>query len=180
MTVTQFDIAPLKGGALWGFLEQAKTLRLATIIGRQPINISPVWFVIRSEHIYFFIDPTVGDPGRAATPASQHLPALEKGSDVSGVIDDGEDMSNFRGVQVTGSVTPVKATKLKEELLDITLVKYFYEGHPHLEHFLSKGAVEERHWYKIIAKKLNGWDRRLLPQPPIMERRILPSHLRKS
>ncbi|MFP6681500.1 MAG: pyridoxamine 5'-phosphate oxidase family protein, partial [Gammaproteobacteria bacterium] len=77
MPVTQFDIAPLKGASLWGYLEQARTMRLATVTGRQAIEVSPVWFVVRNETIYFVIDPTVGDPGRSTTPASRHLPALD-------------------------------------------------------------------------------------------------------
>lgn len=178
MPVTQFDIAPLKGASLWGYLEQARTMRLATVTGRQAIEVSPVWFVVRNETIYFVIDPTVGDPGRSTTPASRHLPALDSGGRVSAVVDDGEDLSNFRGVQLAGKTTLVEDTALNEELLDLSLEKYFYIGHPHLEHYLSRGAIELRRWYQLVTDRIEGWDRRLLPQPPILERRVLPPHLR--
>jgi len=179
MSVKESDIAPLKDATLWGFLEKAKTLRLATVLGRKPITVSPVWFVTRQNFIYFFIDPTIGDPGRATTQGAKHLSALDGGGKVSGVIDEGEDLSSFRGVSLEGAATPVKNGKIKEELTDLTLVKYFYEGHPHLEHFLSQGALEERRWYKVIVQTLDGWDRRMLPQAPIMERRVFPHQTRK-
>jgi len=180
MPVTQYDIAPLAGASLWGYLEQAGTMRLATVSGRQAIEVSPVWFVVRLETIYFAIDPTVGDPGRSETPASRHVRTLESGGRVSGVVDDGDDLSNFRGVQLAGKATLVENTKLKDELVDLALEKYFYIGHPHLEHYLSRGALDERRWYRLVTDRVEGWDRRLLPQPPIMERRVLPPHLRKS
>ena len=180
MPVTQYDIAPLTGASLWGYLERATTMRLATVTGRQAIEVSPVWFVVRLETIYFPIDPTVGDPGRAATPASRHMRTLDSGGRVSGVIDDGEDLSNFRGVQLTGKAAHVSDPGLADELLDLALEKYFYIGHPHLEHYLSRGALDERRWYEFVPDRVLGWDRRLLPQPPIMERRVLPPHLRMS
>ncbi|MDP6183738.1 MAG: pyridoxamine 5'-phosphate oxidase family protein, partial [Gammaproteobacteria bacterium] len=102
MPVTQYDIAPLTGAALWGYLEKATMMRLATVSGRQAIEVSPVWFVVRIETVYFAIDPTVGDPGRSVTPAARHVRALDSGGRVSGVVDDGEDLSNFRGVQLAG------------------------------------------------------------------------------
>ncbi len=179
MPVTQSDIAPLTGAALWGYLEKAKTMRLATVTGRQAIEVSPLWFVVRLETIYFPIDPTVGDPGRAATPASRHLPVLDSNKGrVSAVIDDGEDLTNFRGVQLAGKANAVENSNLTEKLLDLVLEKYFYIGHPHLEHYLSRGAVELRRWFCLVPDRMDGWDRRLLPQPPILEGRILPPHLR--
>ena len=126
------------------------------------------------------IDPTIGDPGRSTTPAWRHLPALESGGRVSGVIDDGEDLSNFRGVQLSGKAEKVEQADLKEELLDLALEKYFYIGHPHLEHYLSRGMIEARSWYRLVPERVVGWDRRQLPQPPVMDRRTLPPFLLKA
>lgn len=179
MAVTQFDIAPLRDEALWGYLEVAKTMRLATVKGREAIEVSPVWFVVRKQALYFAIDPVVGDPGRSATPASRHLPALESGGKLSAVVDDGEDLTTFRGVQIAGRAEEITDARLGEELVDLALEKYFYMAHPHLEHYLSTGMLDARRWFRIEADRIEGWDRRLLPQPPIMERRILPPHLRK-
>ena len=125
------------------------------------------------------IGPVVGDPGRATTPASRHLPNLDADCKVSGVVDDGEDLTNFRGVQLAGKASEVKGAKLRDELVDLALEKYFYIGHPHLEHYLSRGMMDERRWFRLVPDRIEGWDRRLLPQPPIMERRVLPPHLRK-
>lgn len=180
MPVTQFDIAPLSGAAIWGYLEHAKTLRLATALPGEPIEVSPVWFVATEEEIYFFIDPVVGDPGRSLTPASRHLTALDDGGQVSAVIDDGDDLTNFRGVQVAGRARAVNDPELVEELVDLSLEKYFYIGHPHLEAYLSQGMLEARRWFQLVPDRIEGWDRRLLPQPPIMERRVLPPHVRKT
>jgi hypothetical protein len=179
MPVTQYEIAPLTGAALWGFLEKAPTMRLATVSKDEAIEVSPVWFVVRDEVLYFPIDPTVGDPGRSTTPAWRHLPALDAGGRVSAVIDDGEDLSNFRGVQLSGKAAKVDKADLKDELLDLALEKYFYMGHPHLEHYLSRGMIEARVWYRLVLDRVTGWDRRLLPQPPVMDRRTLPPYLIK-
>ena len=179
MPVTQYDIAPLAGPAMWGYLEHARMMRLATAIGKEPIEVSPVWFVVRRQAVYFPIDPTVGDPGRSATPASRHLPALEGGGTLSAVIDDGDELTNSRGVQLSGRATKVEQAALRDELLQLALEKYFYVGHPHLEHYLSRGVIEARQWFRIDADGILGWDRRQLPQAPIMDRRVLPKHLRK-
>src|SRR5580698_640849 len=168
MPVTQYEIATLTGAALWGFLEKAPTLRLATASANEAIEVSPVWFVVRDEALYFAIDPTVVYPGRSTTPAFRHLQALDSGGRVSAVIDDGEDLSTFRGVQLAGKAAKVEQEALREELLDLALEKYFYIGHPHLEHYLSRGMVEARLWYRIDHERIAGWDRRMLPQPPIM------------
>ncbi len=180
MPVTQYEIAPLTDAALWGFLEKAPTMRLATVSKEEAIEVSPVWFVVRDAALYFAIEPTIGDPGRSTTPAWRHLAALDSGGRVSSVIDDGEDLSNFRGVQLSGKAEKVEQAGLKDELLDLALEKYFYIGHPHLEHYLSRGMIEARLWYRLVPEQVVGWDRRHLPQPPIMDRRTLPSGLRKS
>jgi hypothetical protein len=179
MAVTQFQIAPLRDESLWGYLEIAKTMRLATVTGRKAIEISPVWFVVRNKRIYFAIDPVVGDPGRAATPASRHLDALERDCRVSAVVDDGEDITTFRGVQIAGKATEITRERLRDELVDLVLEKYFYMGHPHLEAYLSTGMMIARRWFQLDPERIEGWDRRLLPQAPTMERRVLPPHLRK-
>ncbi|MEQ8659342.1 MAG: pyridoxamine 5'-phosphate oxidase family protein [Gammaproteobacteria bacterium] len=178
MPVSQFDIAPLSGAALWGYLEQARTMHLATAVPGEAIEVSPVWFVVCDESLYFFIDPVVGDPGRSLTPSSRHLAALDGDGGLSAVVADGDDITTFRGVQVAGRAVAVTDEALVTDLLDLSLEKYFYIGHPHLEAFLSRGMCDARRWFHVIADRLQGWDRRLLPQPPIMERRVLPAHLR--
>ena len=180
MPFTQYDVAPLGGAALWGFLEKARTMRLATVNADEAIEVSPLWFVVRGEAVYFPIDPTVGEPGRSTTPGFRHVQALDSGGRVSAVIDDGEDLSTFRGVQLAGKAAKVEQDSLREELLDLALEKYFYIGHPHLEAYLSRGMIEARLWYRFDHDRIVGWDRRYLPQAPIMERRILPPFLRKA
>lgn len=179
MPTTQADIAPLEGVALWGFLDKARTMRLATQNGDEPIEVSSVWFVVRGEAAYFVIDPTVGEPGRSLTPASRHLAALEANGRLSVLVDEGEELTNFRGVQIAGRARKVVKAALEDELLDLALEKYFYVGHPHVEHYVSRGMLEVRQWFEIIPERTMGWDRRLLPQPPIMERRIIPTFMRK-
>ena len=41
MPVTQYEIAPMTGAALWGFLEKAPTMRLATVSKDEAIEVSP-------------------------------------------------------------------------------------------------------------------------------------------
>jgi hypothetical protein len=82
-------------------------------------------------------------------------------------------------VQLSGKAAKVDQADLKDELLDLALEKYFYIGHPHLEHYLSRGMIEARVWYRLVPDRVTGWDRRLLPQPPVMDRRTLPPYLIK-
>jgi hypothetical protein len=178
MPFAQYDIAPLEGTALWSYLERARTMRLATVAGDEPIEVSSVWFVVRRETLHFWIDPTVGDPGRSTTPASRHLPALDASCRVSAIIDDGDDLTTFRGVQIAGKAVKVTQAALQDELLDLALEKYFYVRHPHLEHFLATGSVQARLWFRLDADWMKGWDRRHLPQAPLMDRRILPPEFR--
>jgi len=178
MPFSQYELAPLDGAALWGYLEVARHLRLTTTVDGL-LEVCPLWFVARDETLYLAIDPTVGDPGRSTTPAARLLPALEAGQPCAAVVDDGEDITTFRGVQIAGKAERVTRKPLVEELQDLALEKYFYIGHPHLEHYLSQGMLEERRWFRLVASRIAGWDRRYLPQPPIMERRLLPPALRK-
>lgn len=177
MPVTLNELAPLDGQARWAFLERAKTIRLASARDGEPIHVSASWFVVRDETIFIPMDVLVGDPGATLTPAAKHQEIVDDGGRISGVVDEGDEISNFRGVQVQGRAELVSDPNVVEALLDLVAEKYFHYGHPHLEYYFSTGAVRARRWYRLVLDHIDGWDARVLPQPPVAEMRVLPAHL---
>jgi len=180
MTITLSALAPLKGAKLWGFIEQARKIRLATAAEGGSIIVSPAWFVVKNQSVFIALDPIVGDPGRTTTVDAVHLANVAAGGKVSAVIDAGDEMDNVHAARFAGSGEIVTDKALIEELLDLIAEKYFYVGHPHLEYYFSRGSVSDRRWCKLLADDLEGWDLRELPQPPVADLLAFPKHLRPS
>jgi hypothetical protein len=180
MTITLSTLAPLEGQKLWGFVERARKIRLATAVDGGPLMVSPAWFVVRDQTVFVALDPIVGDPGRTTTVDAVHLANVEAGGKVSGVVDAGDEMDNVHAVRFAGRAEIVRDEALIEELLDLIAEKYFYVGHPHLEYYFSRGAVSDRRWCKLLPDELEGWDMRELPQPPVADLLAFPKHLRPS
>lgn len=164
------ELAPMEGPQQWGFLDQAKQIRLASRrTSRTPVFVSAHWFVRKDECIYVPLDPEA--PFMAGSPALQQIEGLEKGKKFSAVVDEGDELTNRRSVHLSGQAELVEDPALREELLDLLLEKYFYVGHPHVEPYLSRGSVEARKWYRLVPEEVDGWDLRSLPQPQAIERR---------
>ena len=178
MPITLGELAPLGSVKRWAFLEKARRLRFATALPGGAISVSPAWFVVVDDTVYVPLDPTVGDPAQTTTPDFRHVETIDAGGRVSAVIDEGEEISNFRAVQLEGTAELVVDRELVEELLDLVAEKYFYVGHPHLEYYFSAGAVAARRWYRIVPERVDGWDMRELPQPPVQDLLSFPDHLR--
>jgi hypothetical protein len=180
MTIRLSTLAPLEGQKLWGFVEQARKIRLATAVDGGPLIVSPAWFVVRDQTVFVALDPTVGDPGRTTTVDADHIANVEAGGKVSAVIDAGDEMDNVHAARFAGSAEIVTDKAVIEELLDLVAEKYFYVGHPHLEYYFSRGAVSNRRWCKLLPDELEGWDLRELPQPPVADMLAFPKHLAPS
>jgi hypothetical protein len=180
MTITLSTLAPLEGRKLWGFVEQARKIRLATAVEGGPLIVSPAWFVVRDQTVFVALDPTVGDPGRTTTVDAVHLANVEAGGKVAAVVDAGDEMDNVHAARFAGRAEIVADPAVIEELLDLVAEKYFYVGHPHLEYYFSRGAISSRRWCKLLPDELEGWDFRELPQPPIADVLAFPKHLRPS
>lgn len=177
MATSLGELAPLEGVKRWAFMERALRLRLASALPNGAINVSPAWFVVVDETVYVPLDPTLGDPGQSTTPDARHMEIIDAGGRVSAVIDEGDEISNVRAVQLEGTADQVDDPELVEQLLDLVAEKYFHVGHPHLEYYFSAGAVAARRWYRVIPEHVDGWDMRELPQPPIQERLRFPDHV---
>ena len=177
MSITVGKLAPMEGAKLWGFIEQARKVRLASAANGGVIVVSPAWFVVKDESVYVALDPHVGDPAATATPHAGHLAHLAAGARVSAVIDEGDEIDNVRAARFAGRGEIVDDAVLIEELLDLVAEKYFYVGHPHLEYYFSAGLVADRRWCRLVPDELEGWDLRELPQAPIADRLPFPSHL---
>ena len=178
MSITIRILAPMEGTKLWGFIEQATKLRLASAADGGAIVVSPAWFVVRDETVYVALDPHVGDPAATATPHVEHLAHLAAGGRISAVIDEGDEINNLRAAQFAGRGEIVADADLIEELLDLVAEKYFYVGHPHLEAYFSAGLVTDRRWCRLVPDALEGWDLRELPQAPIADWVSFPPGLR--
>lgn len=177
MPISVGELAPLDGMKRWAFLEKAQRLRLATALPGEPINLSPVWFVVIDDTVHIPLDPTVGDPGQTTTPDFRHIENIDAGGRVSALVDEGDEIANFRAVQLEGTAKAVTDPEIIELLLDLVAEKYFHLGHPHLEYYFSAGAVAVRRWYRIVPERLDGWDMRELPQPPVQDFLSFPDHL---
>ena len=179
MPISLGVLAPLDGVKRWAFLEKSSRLRLASALPNAAINVSPAWFVVVDDTVYVPLDPTVGDPGQTTTPDFRHMEIIDAGGRVSALIDEGDEISNIRAVQLEGTAEPVLDPELVGTLLDLVAEKYFHVGHPHLEYYFSAGAVAARRWYRIVPERIDGWDMRELPQPPVQDLLSFPDHLRE-
>jgi nitroimidazol reductase NimA-like FMN-containing flavoprotein (pyridoxamine 5'-phosphate oxidase superfamily) len=161
------QFVPLDGRTRWAFLERARVIRLASALGDGPIYVSPLWFAAQDETIYI---PLAGD--------DRHRDNIEAGARVSGVVDaGGDELTTIHAVSFSGTAERVDDLDLAEELLELIVGKYFYVGHPGVEHFLNIGRTSGRSWYQLNAESTEGFDMRAAPQPAIQERRILPEKL---
>jgi hypothetical protein len=175
MPVTISEFVPLAGRSLEGYLEGATIARVATVNPKNVPSVTAEWFVYVDGRLYVPIDPNIADPGATTTPGSVHIENIKINPTIAGVIDQGESSADSRGVQFSGKATEVEDSDLIEELLDLVAAKYFYCGHPNLEHYFSPGLIKARKWYQVDEIELVGWDSRLLAQPPIYERRKFPA-----
>ena len=178
MSITISTLAPMEGAKLWGFLEKADTVRLASAQDNGPIVVSPAWFVVHEAHVYVALDPHVGDPAQTTTPHADHISHVAAGGRLSGVIDAGEEIDTRRAVRFAGRGEIVTDVELIEALLDLSAEKYFHVGHPHLESYFSAGLVADRRFCRLVPDELEGWDLRELPQAPIADRLAFPANLR--
>jgi Pyridoxamine 5'-phosphate oxidase len=177
MPITLGMYAPNKGVKRWGFAEQAKKLRIASAAADGTINISPAWFVVVDETVYIALDPDVGDPIHSSTPDATHIQTIQGGGRVSVIIDEGDELNNVVAVQIAGRGEIVEDESLIELLHDLAAEKYFYVGHPHLEHYFSPGMVSSRRWCRLVEEEIDGWDMRVLLQPPVQDHLPFPEHM---
>ncbi|QTJ70154.1 pyridoxamine 5'-phosphate oxidase family protein (plasmid) [Rhodococcus sp. ZPP] len=173
MAVSLNEFVPLDGIGRWAYLQRARKVRLATSDDAGAIHVSAEWFVTDEETLYIPLDGAIGDPGATTTPANIHISNISRNKVVSGVVDEGDEITEFRSVHFRGTAHIIEG-EIVETLLDLSAAKYFYHTHPHLEFYFSDGAVKNRRWYRIDIDEMSGWDARLLAQPPINERRLLP------
>ena len=118
MATSLGELAPLEGVKRWAFVERALRLRLASALPNGAINVSPAWFVVVDETAYVPLDPTLGDPGQSTTPDARHMEIIDAGGRVSAVIDEGDEISNVRAVQLEGTANQVDDPELVEQLLE--------------------------------------------------------------
>lgn len=177
MSVTLGMYAPNKGEKRWGFAEQAKKLRIATTGADGTINISPAWFIVVDETVYVALDPDVGDPIHSSTPDATHIENIRAGGHVSVIIDEGDQVNNVVAVQIAGHGEIVEDEDLIDLLHDLVAEKYFYAGHPHLPHYFSAGMVSSRRWCRLVDEQTDGWDMRVLLQPPVQDHLPFPEHM---
>ena len=177
MKVTLGEFAPHEGAKRWGFVTQAKKLRLASALADGTINISPAWFVVVDQTVYVALDPDVGDPIHTSTPDAKHLEIIEAGGRIAVIIDEGDAINDVCAVRISGTGKIVEDEALIEQLHDLVAEKYFYVDHPHLGYYFSAGMVLTRRWCQVVEDELEAWDLRVLSQAPIQDHLPFPEHL---
>lgn len=149
-------------------LERMPMMRLATARDSGPIYISPLWFTVQEDAIYF---PLSADDPHAANIAG--------GGRLSAVFDEGTELANIRSIAVQGTAVRVDDAELTQTLLESIVGKYFWIDHPSLEHFVNIGPTSNRTWYRLDSNVIESWDMRAAPQPAIQESRVLPAFMIK-
>ncbi len=56
MAVTASQTAPLRGDKRWGYLDRAKSIRVASVNADGSIYLTPLWFVVDEKRIFLPID----------------------------------------------------------------------------------------------------------------------------
>jgi nitroimidazol reductase NimA-like FMN-containing flavoprotein (pyridoxamine 5'-phosphate oxidase superfamily) len=163
MAIRQSTAAPLRGAKRWAFLERATTIRVASQAGEGRIYVSPLWYVVRDRKIYIALDQ-----------AGRHARNVQEGGRLSAVVDQGDEFATAHGVEMEGTAVPVEDDDFTEELHQMMLSKYFYEGHPYLEEYIDLGRYYTRKFYEIVPERTIGWDSREGALIATLEQRYLP------
>jgi nitroimidazol reductase NimA-like FMN-containing flavoprotein (pyridoxamine 5'-phosphate oxidase superfamily) len=158
--------APLRGAKRWNFLDRAHTIHVATQFGDDPIYLAALWFVVHEETIYLPLDQ-----------ASKHMHNIERGGRLSAVVDEGHSIADVRGIHVEGHARKVDDREFAEELEEMVLQKYFYEGDPYLEEYVNFGQYNDRTFWEVIPDKMWGFDLREISNMATSEKRVLPDHM---
>jgi hypothetical protein len=158
--------APLRGRKRWNFLERCETIRVATQCGDEAIYLSALWYVIHEERIFIPLDQ-----------ASKHKTNMERGGRLSAVVDEGHAIADVRGVHIEGSAVLVEDRQFHEELEELVLNKYFYEGDPFLEEYVNFGEYNDRQFYEIVPERMYGFDLREATLFAGPEKRVFPDFM---
>lgn len=158
--------APLRGAKRWSFLAHAKEIRLATQSGDDSIYLSALWFVAHDEKIYVPLDQ-----------ASRHGANIARGGRLSAVVDAGHGFADVHGIHIEGSAVPVDDPVFAEELEEMILHMYFYDGDPYLEEYVNFGQYNDRKFYELVPDKMYRFDLREVTNMAGSEKRVLPSHI---
>jgi hypothetical protein len=158
--------APLRGRKRWNFLNRCETIRVATQYGDENIYLSALWYVVYEDRIFIPLDQ-----------ASKHKSNMDRGGRLSAVVDEGHSIADVRGVHIEGSAVLVEDREFHEELEEMVLQKYFYEGDPYLEEYVNFGEYNDRRFYEIVSERMYGFDLREASVLATPERRTFPDHM---
>jgi nitroimidazol reductase NimA-like FMN-containing flavoprotein (pyridoxamine 5'-phosphate oxidase superfamily) len=163
MAIRQSTAAPMKGAKRWAFLERARTIRVASQAGEGRIYVSPLWYVVKDRKIYIALDQ-----------AGRHARNVSEGGQLSAVVDQGDEFATAHGVTMEGTAVAVEDEDFTEELHQLVLAKYFYDGHPYLEEYIDFGRYYTRKFYEILPERTIGWDSREGAVISALEKRYFP------
>lgn len=164
-TIRLSTAAPLRGDTRWHFIERAKTIRLASQSGDDPIYVSPLWYTVDERRIFMPIDQ-----------ASRHRKNMEQNGRFSAAIDEGEEFATAAGVVIEGHAKPVEELKFAQHLMAKVLDKYFYPGHPYLQEYIEFGDYYGRQFIELVSDRTIGFDLRAMTSMPTLEKRYFPEN----
>jgi hypothetical protein len=158
-------VGPLRGKKRWGFLERCQEIVIASTIDDQPIYVSPLWYVVREQTVYTFIDQ------------ASHAENNFHGK-VSCCFAGGTHFGDAHGVMFK-EINPelINDRDLIDELQELAIEKYFYTGHPYRQEFIDFGHYHDRRWYKMVPGSTVSWDLRELAPLSAREKRYFPAEM---
>jgi len=132
------------------FLTGQRTCRLATI-GTNGPHLSALWFVWHDHTLWL-----------SSITKSQRWKDLAADPRTAVLVDDGEEYSELRGVEIRGSALPFgEAPRVGEDVPELVPVERLFARK-------YRGAdtmtYDGRHgWLKLVPEKITSWDFRKMP-----------------
>ncbi|WP_009479930.1 pyridoxamine 5'-phosphate oxidase family protein [Rhodococcus sp. JVH1] len=163
MAVTASQTAPLRGDKRWGYLDRAKSIRVASVNADGSIYLTPLWFVVDEKRIFLPIDA-----------GSRHGANSQAGRKIAALVDSGDEYATVSGVRILGTLVEATDDVLVKKLQDKVFEKYFGTGHPYAEQYFEFGEFADRRYLELLPDKMIGWDSRETTMPQVPEARVLP------
>jgi nitroimidazol reductase NimA-like FMN-containing flavoprotein (pyridoxamine 5'-phosphate oxidase superfamily) len=129
------------------YLEEQRTVRVATVGPGGTPHVVPLWFVWHDEAM--FLNSTRGNPT---------VENMLRGAPVSAVIDDGHAYDELRGVVVAGPVAVAEEDPRLPAVERAWSVKYLGGNEPPYRRWRN------RVWLMLTPDRVASWDFRKIPE----------------
>jgi PPOX class probable F420-dependent enzyme len=127
------------------YLATARTCRVATLNGDGSPHLTPLWFVWDGASIWL-----------TSITQSQRWQNLQRNHRVAVVVDDGDDFTELRGVELNGSATPVgEIPRTGKAVAELEVPEHLFAD----KYAGGRVTYDGRHaWLRITPDKIVSWD----------------------